>query len=244
MRRWRCCCRGCRGRPILRSIPSVTGGHSFFGGPLNSYTLHSVAEVTRRIRDGANLALVHANGGFLTYQHCVLLSAAAHADGYVGDRSVMARSMLWTSSRFLTAPPLAVFQPLRFQLGSHSDAHLMAYCESDSMSRGSIEDLNQQSNQLQQQLNSADGFDAAVGGRVVRDSLAGRTVVVITAPDADRSSSWSKRAAAPHPPQSLYSALSCRALPPRSGVSHTPTQAAGCSFISSFCSNARTAIPS
>lgn len=48
-----------------------------------------------------------------------------------------------------------------------------------------IEDLNQQSNQLQQQLNSADGFDAAVGGRVVRDSLAGRTVVVITAPDAD-----------------------------------------------------------
>src|SRR6476646_1627958 len=46
-----------------------------------------------------------------------------------------------------------------------------------------IEDLNQQSNQLQQQLNSADGFDAAVGGRVVRDSLAGRTVVVITAPD-------------------------------------------------------------
>ncbi|MDJ0111238.1 copper transporter, partial [Rhodococcus erythropolis] len=50
-----------------------------------------------------------------------------------------------------------------------------------------IEDLNQQSNQLQQQLNSADGFDAAVGGRVVRDSLAGRTVVVITAPDADPS---------------------------------------------------------
>ncbi|MCD2109369.1 copper transporter [Rhodococcus erythropolis] len=50
-----------------------------------------------------------------------------------------------------------------------------------------IEDLNQQSNQLQQQLNSADGFDAAVGGRVVRDSLAGRTVIVITAPDADPS---------------------------------------------------------
>nr|WP_095973560.1 acetyl-CoA acetyltransferase [Rhodococcus erythropolis] len=67
------------------AIPSVTGGHSFFGGPLNSYTLHSVAEVTRRIRDGANLALVHGNGGFLTYQHCVLMSAAAHADGYVGD---------------------------------------------------------------------------------------------------------------------------------------------------------------
>ncbi|MCJ0904051.1 acetyl-CoA acetyltransferase [Rhodococcus sp. ARC_M6] len=67
------------------TIPSVTGGHSFFGGPLNSYTLHSIAEVTRRLRADGELALVHGNGGFLTHQHAVLLSASAHADGYIGD---------------------------------------------------------------------------------------------------------------------------------------------------------------
>ncbi|RZK86409.1 MAG: acetyl-CoA acetyltransferase [Rhodococcus sp. (in: high G+C Gram-positive bacteria)] len=66
-------------------VPSVTGGHSFFGGPLNSYTLHSIAEVTRRLREGAGPALVHGNGGYLTYQHVVLLAGAPHPDGYVGD---------------------------------------------------------------------------------------------------------------------------------------------------------------
>ncbi|MGC0362774.1 acetyl-CoA C-acetyltransferase [Rhodococcus sp. 27YEA15] len=74
------------------TIPSVTGGHSFFGGPLNSYTLHSVAEVTRRLRAGADLALVHGNGGFLTCQHTLLLSSSAHSDGYVGDPETRALS--------------------------------------------------------------------------------------------------------------------------------------------------------
>ncbi len=48
----------------------------------------------------------------------------------------------------------------------------------------SLQDTN---NQLGEQLNAADGFDAAVSGRVVRDALADRSVVVITTPDADPS---------------------------------------------------------
>ena len=69
------------------TVPSVLGGHSFFGGPLNSYTLHAIAEVTRLLRDGApdDVALVHANGGYLTHQHVVLLARRAHRDGYIGD---------------------------------------------------------------------------------------------------------------------------------------------------------------
>lgn len=67
------------------TVPSVTGGHSFFGGPLNSYTLHSIVSATRRLRAGAHRALVHGNGGFLTYQHVVALGAEPHVDGYVGD---------------------------------------------------------------------------------------------------------------------------------------------------------------
>ncbi|MDJ0361837.1 copper transporter [Rhodococcus sp. H29-C3] len=48
-----------------------------------------------------------------------------------------------------------------------------------------VNSLQSTNNQLGEQLNSADGFDAAVSGRVVRDALAGRSVVVITTPDAD-----------------------------------------------------------
>ncbi|GAA1455735.1 acetyl-CoA acetyltransferase [Williamsia maris] len=68
-------------------VPSVLGGHCSFGGPLNSYSLHAVAEITRLLRAGepGTVAMVHANGGYLTYQHTVLLSRAAHPDGYIGD---------------------------------------------------------------------------------------------------------------------------------------------------------------
>lgn len=71
------------------TVPSVLGGHSFFGGPLNSYSLHAIAEVTRLLRssDVDAPALVHANGGYLTHQHTVLLARTPHRNGYVGDPS-------------------------------------------------------------------------------------------------------------------------------------------------------------
>ncbi|SHN44474.1 hypothetical protein [Cryptosporangium aurantiacum] len=71
------------------AVLSVTGGHSSFGGPLNSYSLHALARAVERIRSGDRLALVHANGGFLTYQHVVVLgsSAVAYASGPVQART-------------------------------------------------------------------------------------------------------------------------------------------------------------
>lgn len=66
------------------SVLSVTGGHSSFGGPLNTYSLHALATMVERLRAGG-LGLVHANGGYLTYQHAVLLSRAPHPRGYVGQ---------------------------------------------------------------------------------------------------------------------------------------------------------------
>jgi acetyl-CoA C-acetyltransferase len=69
------------------TVPTVLGGHSFFGGPLNSYTLHAIVEVTRLLRAGSadDVALVHANGGYLTHQHTVLLARTEHRGGYIGD---------------------------------------------------------------------------------------------------------------------------------------------------------------
>ncbi|MHA6793131.1 acetyl-CoA acetyltransferase [Pseudonocardia bannensis] len=66
-------------------VPSVTGGHSSFGGPLSSYSLHALVAVAGRLRTGARTALVHANGGYLTHQHAVLLGRDPHPRGYIGD---------------------------------------------------------------------------------------------------------------------------------------------------------------
>ncbi|WP_256993678.1 acetyl-CoA acetyltransferase [Rhodococcus sp. 06-418-5] len=66
-------------------IPSVTGGHSSFGGPLSSHSLHSITASVREIRGGKSRALVHANGGYLTYHHSVLLAGDQHPLGYTGN---------------------------------------------------------------------------------------------------------------------------------------------------------------
>lgn len=68
-------------------VPTVTGGHSSFGGPLSSYSLHSLAAVYRRLSGSGTdqVALVHANGGYLTYQHCTLLSQRPGPRGFVGN---------------------------------------------------------------------------------------------------------------------------------------------------------------
>lgn len=68
-----------------KALAGATGGHSSFGGPLSTYTLHSLAACAGRIRSGAGTALVHANGGYLTRQHAVVLGREAHVDGYIGD---------------------------------------------------------------------------------------------------------------------------------------------------------------
>ncbi|AMY22539.1 hypothetical protein [Rhodococcoides fascians] len=66
-------------------VPTVTGGHSSFGGPLSSHSLHSITASVREIRGGKNCALVHANGGYMTYHHSVLLGGDQHPLGYVGN---------------------------------------------------------------------------------------------------------------------------------------------------------------
>ncbi len=65
--------------------PGVTGGHSAFGGPLSSYTLHSLVAVAGHLRRHGGRALVHGNGGYLTHEHALLLARDAHPRGYVGD---------------------------------------------------------------------------------------------------------------------------------------------------------------
>ncbi|GEL17866.1 acetyl-CoA acetyltransferase [Pseudonocardia asaccharolytica] len=67
------------------AVPTVTGGHSAFGGPLSNYSLHALVAAAGRLRSGARTALVQANGGYLTQQHAVLLGRDPHPRGYIGD---------------------------------------------------------------------------------------------------------------------------------------------------------------
>ncbi|MGY2004536.1 hypothetical protein [Blastococcus sp. SYSU DS1024] len=67
------------------AVLSVAGGHSAFGGPLNTYSLHGLATMAHRVRGTADAGLVHANGGYLSYQHAIVLAGRPHPGGYVGD---------------------------------------------------------------------------------------------------------------------------------------------------------------
>ncbi|TQN44037.1 acetyl-CoA C-acetyltransferase [Blastococcus colisei] len=67
------------------AVLSVAGGHSSFGGPLNTYSLHAIATLAQRLRGTDATGLVHANGGYLSYQHAIVLAGRPHPEGYVGD---------------------------------------------------------------------------------------------------------------------------------------------------------------
>lgn len=62
--------------------PTVTGGLTFFGGPLNNYMLHAVCAMTREMRaDPKGVGLLYGNGGYVNKHHAIVVSqTAATAD--------------------------------------------------------------------------------------------------------------------------------------------------------------------
>lgn len=66
------------GRPL-----TVTGGLTFGGGPLNSYTLHAIARMADVVRgDRGSAGLVSGNGGWLAKHAFVLYSTDPPVDGF------------------------------------------------------------------------------------------------------------------------------------------------------------------
>lgn len=74
--------------------PSVTGGLSFFGGPLNVYMSHAACAMTRAIRDGANLGLLYGQGEFVTKHHALLLARELR-DGVLEDSNAQHEADNW-----------------------------------------------------------------------------------------------------------------------------------------------------
>jgi acetyl-CoA C-acetyltransferase len=72
--------------------PTVTGGLTFFGAPLNTYMTHAACAMVRKLRDGARLGLLYGQGGFVTKHHGLVLSRQAPAVALAQGTSVQAEA--------------------------------------------------------------------------------------------------------------------------------------------------------
>ena len=72
--------------------PTVTGGLTFFGAPLNTYMTHAACTMVRRLRSGARLGLLYGQGGFVTKHHALVVSRDAPRGALSQDTSVQAEA--------------------------------------------------------------------------------------------------------------------------------------------------------
>src|SRR5882757_7557752 len=72
--------------------PTVTGGLTFFGAPLNTYMTHAACAMVRKLRNGGHLGLLYGQGGFVTKHHGLVLSRQAPKDALKQDTSVQAEA--------------------------------------------------------------------------------------------------------------------------------------------------------
>jgi acetyl-CoA C-acetyltransferase len=70
--------------------PTVTGGLTFFGAPLNTYMTHAACAMVRKLREGGTLGLLYGQGGFDTKHYGLVLSRAAPREALAQDTSVQA----------------------------------------------------------------------------------------------------------------------------------------------------------
>jgi acetyl-CoA C-acetyltransferase len=72
--------------------PTVNGGLTFFGAPLNTYMTHAACAMVRKLRGGAKLGLLYGQGGFVTKHHGLVLSPRPPQAPLAQDTSVQAEA--------------------------------------------------------------------------------------------------------------------------------------------------------
>jgi acetyl-CoA C-acetyltransferase len=72
--------------------PTVTGGLTFFGAPLNTYMTHAACAMVRKLRSGAKFGLLYGQGGFVTKHHALVLSREKSSQELAQDTSVQAEA--------------------------------------------------------------------------------------------------------------------------------------------------------
>jgi acetyl-CoA C-acetyltransferase len=73
-------------------MPTVAGGLTFFGAPLNDYMAHAACAMVRKIRAGAKLGLLYGQGGFVTQHHALVVSSDAPHAALAQDTDVQAEA--------------------------------------------------------------------------------------------------------------------------------------------------------
>ncbi|WP_240612130.1 enoyl-CoA hydratase-related protein [Brevundimonas vesicularis] len=73
--------------------PTVAGGLTFFGGPLNNYMGHGIAAMVRTLRaDPGSLGLLYGQGGYVNKHHALLVSTTPPEIALAPDYSVQAEA--------------------------------------------------------------------------------------------------------------------------------------------------------
>lgn len=69
--------------------PTVAGGLTFFGAPLNTYMTHAACAMVRHLREHSGTGLLYGQGEFVTKHHALVVSTVPPAAGALtGDASV------------------------------------------------------------------------------------------------------------------------------------------------------------
>jgi len=72
--------------------PTVTGGLTFFGAPLNDYMAHAACAMVRKVRAGARTGLLYGQGGFVTKHHALVVSREAPKEAIAQNTNVQAEA--------------------------------------------------------------------------------------------------------------------------------------------------------
>lgn len=116
---------------------TLTGGLPYFGGPGNNYSMHAICEAVARVRaDRSALALVVANGGYLSKHSAGLYAGALHAPWQATDCDDIARRHAAIPAMPLAdpAPASGVVESyvLSYRRGQPEVAYVSALTESGS----------------------------------------------------------------------------------------------------------------
>jgi acetyl-CoA C-acetyltransferase len=77
------------GLDAQRCTPTVAGGLTFFGGPLNNYMSHAVCAMVRQLRAAPHeLGLLYGQGGYVNKHHALIVGATPPAQALPLDYSV------------------------------------------------------------------------------------------------------------------------------------------------------------
>ena len=66
-------------------VPTVTGGLTFFGAPLNDFMTHAACAMVRRLRASGGTGLLYGQGEFVTKHHAVVVSTEPPAHARILD---------------------------------------------------------------------------------------------------------------------------------------------------------------